>query len=301
MAEPEFKDKDEEIAYWKDKCTELEHDLAELSENSKSVESELEALLQDADKNNKELRTKNNRMRLDFETLQDKLSQFQEDSYRQIEELQQANTTFQEREENYKKYIRELEQKNDDLERSQRETHTSYKEYNEKFNGALEKIAILQDELCEKESLKATVQRLKDEASELRQEIKIQEKKMLSEQEKSAADRRRSSFRLATMPGSLDIGGTPPNKNKNVNNANSPLITTNRSAMDIVGDILRKVGLEKWLCPACAHVKCDCNVPRPPLFGTSSSPLPSPFPLRRPFSSYTPSSTSLPPHSNNNS
>ncbi|KAL1452839.1 hypothetical protein WDU94_007029 [Cyamophila willieti] len=298
MAEPEFKDKDEEIAYWKDKCTELEHDLQELSENSKSVESELEALLHDADKNNKELRTKNNRMRLDFETLQDKLSQFQEDSYRQIEELQQANTTFQEREENYKKYIRELEQKNDDLERSQRETHTSYKEYNEKFNGALEKIAILQDELCEKESLKATVQRLKDEASELRQEIKIQEKKMLSEQEKSAADRRRSSFRLATMPGSLDIGGTPPNKNKNVNNA-SPLITTNRSAMDIVGDILRKVGLEKWLCPACAHVKCDCDVPRPPLFGFSSSPLPSPFPVRRPFSSYTPSSPSSNPPTNN--
>ncbi|XP_008479329.1 nuclear distribution protein nudE-like 1-B isoform X2 [Diaphorina citri] len=211
----EFKDKDEEIKYWKEKCIELEKDLAELSESSKQVENELEALLQDADKNNKELRTKNNRMKLDFETLQDKLSQFQEDSFRQIEELQQANTTFQEREENYKKYIRELEQKNDDLERSQRETHTSYREYNEKFNGALEKIAILQDELCEKESLKATVQRLKDEASELRQEIKIQEKKMLSEQEKSAADRRRSSFRLATMPGSLDIGNTAPNKNKN--------------------------------------------------------------------------------------
>jgi hypothetical protein len=66
----EFKDKDEEIKYWKEKCIELEKDLAELSESSKQVENELEALLQDADKNNKELRTKNNRMKLDFETLQ---------------------------------------------------------------------------------------------------------------------------------------------------------------------------------------------------------------------------------------
>lgn len=264
----EFKDKDEEIQYWKDKCMELETDLKELSESSKQVENELETMLKDADRNNKELRTKNNRMKLDFETLQDKLSQFQEDSFRQIEDLQQANSTFQEREENYKKYIRELEQKNDDLERSQRETHTSYREYNEKFNGALERIAILQDELYEKESLKATVQRLKDEAAELRQEIKIQEKKMLSEQEKSAAERRRSSFRLATMPGSLEMGGAnhhspaSHNKNKNVNNATSPLITTNRSAMDIVGDILRKVGdLEVKLADCRSYLNCNNNEP----------------------------------------
>lgn len=43
-----------------------------------------------------------------------------DDLISQIAELQEESKRCNEREENYVKYIRELEQKNDDLERSQR-------------------------------------------------------------------------------------------------------------------------------------------------------------------------------------
>lgn len=51
---------------------------------------------------------------------QDKLEQLQLETIAQITELQEENAQCRSREENYVKYIRELEQKNDDLERAHR-------------------------------------------------------------------------------------------------------------------------------------------------------------------------------------
>lgn len=63
----------------------------------------------------------------------------------------------------YKK-IRELEQKNDDLERAQRMITESISAVETALNGAIERNAILESEIDEKESLKEKVQRLTDEA-----------------------------------------------------------------------------------------------------------------------------------------
>lgn len=61
------------------------------------------------------------------------------------------------------KYIRDLEQKNDDLERSERVMLETVGDIEAKLNSAIERNALLENELDEKETLKAMVQRLKDE------------------------------------------------------------------------------------------------------------------------------------------
>jgi len=61
-------------------------------------------------------------------------------------------------------YIRQLEQKNDDLERSYRAAIVSVEDFETKLNGAIERNVMLESELDEKEGLKALVQRMRDEA-----------------------------------------------------------------------------------------------------------------------------------------
>jgi len=93
------------------------------------------------------------------------------------------------------KYIRELEQQNDDLERAKRflllwdilkwwtgysdikcsfrETLASLEDFESRMNIAIERNAFLESELDEKESLKSVVQRMKDETRDLRAELQI--------------------------------------------------------------------------------------------------------------------------------
>ena len=71
------------------------------------------------------------------------------------------------------RYVRELEQQNDDLERAKRSTLASLEDFEGRMNAAIERNAFLESELDEKESLKMSVQRLKDETRDLRSELKV--------------------------------------------------------------------------------------------------------------------------------
>lgn len=63
-----------------------------------------------------------------------------------------------------KAYIRELEQKNDDLERTNRVVSESVAGFEAMLNQAYEKNAMLEMEIDEKEQLQINLQRLMDEA-----------------------------------------------------------------------------------------------------------------------------------------
>merc|ERR1711934_577790 len=71
------------------------------------------------------------------------------------------------------KYVRELEQQNDDLERAKRSTLASLEDFEGRLNVAIERNAFLESELDEKENLRSVVQRLKDETRDLRSELKV--------------------------------------------------------------------------------------------------------------------------------
>lgn len=63
-----------------------------------------------------------------------------------------------------KSYIRELEQKNDDLERTNRVVSESVSGFEAMLNQAYEKNAMLEMEIDEKEQMQINLQRLMDEA-----------------------------------------------------------------------------------------------------------------------------------------
>lgn len=72
-----------------------------------------------------------------------------------------------------KSYVRELEQKNDDLERTNRVATESVAGFEAMLNQAYEKNALLEMEIDEKEQMQINLQRLMDEARDLKQELNI--------------------------------------------------------------------------------------------------------------------------------
>jgi len=249
----------ETVEYWRNKVEELEKEFEEYRENSQMLEKELESSLEQADKKNMELRLRNNTIQLENETLKDKLEELQNDNA----QLQEEATRCQAREEEYINYIRELEQKNDDLERSKRVLYMSLTEFEVKLNSALERNVLLESELDEKASLADMNQRLKDESRDLKQELQVVRGRCgVSDNDKARiVDSNKldspesgipptghsvSSFRSINQPHIVSNGLTPP-----------PRI----SALNVVGDLLRKVGsLEARLASCQSHTR-DCMSP----------------------------------------
>ncbi|KAG1682227.1 hypothetical protein GQR58_011230 [Nymphon striatum] len=96
--------------------------------------------------------------------LLERLQIFQHDNHRQTSELQDELHKSNKHRDHMVKYIRELEQSNDDLERAKRATVVSLEDFESRLNMAIERNVFLENELDEKESMRTTVQRLKDEA-----------------------------------------------------------------------------------------------------------------------------------------
>ena len=91
----------------------------------------------------------------------------------QITELQTELSEIRSIKDELNRYVRELEQQNDDLERAKRSTLASLEDFEAKMNAMIERNAFLESELDEKESLKAAVQRLKDETRDLKSELRV--------------------------------------------------------------------------------------------------------------------------------
>ncbi|XP_033213917.1 nuclear distribution protein nudE-like 1-B [Belonocnema kinseyi] len=242
----------------------VERELEEFQENSQMLEKELEASLEQAEKTIRELQQRNSRLSNEVDQLRIRQDQQSSDCamfQTQAQELQALQ-------EQQLKYIRELEQKNDDLERAHRITKATEEEIEAKFNLEIEKNALLESELDEKDGLKVIVQRLMDEIRDLKQEIQVQERRQPDNDK--TADRIRNivdSNKLQVELGSHTPPSSPvapPNitpvnsitpqtkiangvggviGNNNNNNMNPPLAPCTRIlAMNMIGDLMRKVG-----------------------------------------------------------
>ncbi|XP_069036796.1 nuclear distribution protein nudE homolog 1 isoform X3 [Lepisosteus oculatus] len=256
---------EEELRYWKEaaekyrqSAEEAQDELQEFQQMSRDYEQELEAELKQCEARNRELLTHNNRLRMELETYKEKFEAQHSEAFRQISTLEGdlAETTAVR--DQLQKYIRELEQANDDLERAKRATIMSLEDFEQRMNQVIERNAFLESELDEKENLLESVQRLKDEARDLRQELAVQQKQerrpslsaAAKEGEKAESPARPPSA-LPSLPGTP--GGprmtpstfaTPPSSYRRGDGlTGTPLTTSARiSALNIVGELLRKVG-----------------------------------------------------------
>ncbi|XP_036163720.1 nuclear distribution protein nudE homolog 1 isoform X5 [Myotis myotis] len=259
-----FSSEEEAANYWKDlamtykqRAENTQEELREFQEGSREYEAELETQLQQIETRNRDLLSENNRLRVELETIKEKFETQHSEGYRQISALEDDLAQTKAIKDQLQKYIRELEQANDDLERAKRATIMSLEDFEQRLNQAIERNAFLESELDEKENLLESVQRLKDEARDLRQELAVQQK-----QEKPrtpmpssvAAERTDIAVQATGSVPSTPVAHRGPSssftpgtfRRLDDSTGGTPLTPAARiSALNIVGDLLRKVGVGK--------------------------------------------------------
>uniref|UniRef100_A0A3P9INE6 NudE neurodevelopment protein 1 n=1 Tax=Oryzias latipes TaxID=8090 RepID=A0A3P9INE6_ORYLA len=275
MVEPavhSFTSVEEEMVFWKEqaqrhqqRADEAQEELQEFQQMSRDYEAELETELKQCEGRNKELLLENNRLHMELEAIKEKCEARLSDALRHITALEEDLTQTRAVKDHLQKYIRELEQANDDLERTKRATIMSLEDFEQRMNQVIERNAFLESELDEKENLLESVQRLKDEARDLRHELAVRQR-----------ERRPSSSlgRDADRPDLSQINPSAPvTPNKPISSyitppassirrgdglTGTPLTTSARiSALNIVGELLRKVGNLESKLASCRDFVCD--------------------------------------------
>ncbi|PKU41202.1 nuclear distribution protein nude-like 1 isoform x1 [Limosa lapponica baueri] len=273
---PTFSSPKEETAYWKElslkykqSFQEAREELAEFQEGSRELEAELEAQLVQAEQRNRDLQADNQRLKYEVETLKEKLEHQYAQSYKQVSLLEDDLSQTRAVKDQLHKYVRELEQANDDLERAKRATIVSLEDFEQRLNQAIERNAFLESELDDKESLLVSVQRLKDEARDLRQELAVRERQQEVTRKSAPSSPTLDCEKMdSAVQASLSLPATPVGKGsensfpspKAIPNGfgTSPLTPSARiSALNIVGDLLRKVGALESKLAACRNFAKD--------------------------------------------
>ncbi|KAF7227353.1 nuclear distribution protein nudE-like 1-B [Nothobranchius furzeri] len=271
---PKFSSKDEEVEYWKSQALkhkkswqDAQEELLEFQEGSRELEAELEAQLSQAERRLRDLQNENEKLKNEVSNFKEKLEHQYAQSYKQISVLEDDLGQTRSIKEQLHKYVRELEQANDDLERAKRATIVSLEDFESRLNQAIERNAFLESELDEKESLLVSVQRLKDEARDLRQELAVRERTSdrMSAPSSPTLDIDKMDF---AVQASLSLPATPVGKSME-HSFISPKVLTNGcggsalthsariSALNIVGDLLRKVGALESKLAACRNLAKD--------------------------------------------
>ncbi|KAG8507150.1 Nuclear distribution protein nudE-like 1, partial [Galemys pyrenaicus] len=260
-----------ELSGWADLASfqEARDELVEFQEGSRELEAELEAQLVQAEQRNRDLQADNQRLKYEVEALKEKLEHQYAQSYKQVSVLEDDLSQTRAIKEQLHKYVRELEQANDDLERAKRATIVSLEDFEQRLNQAIERNAFLESELDEKESLLVSVQRLKDEARDLRQELAVRERQQEVTRKSAPSSPTLDCEKMdSAVQASLSLPATPVGKGtensfpspKAIPNGfgTSPLTPSARiSALNIVGDLLRKVGALESKLAACRNFAKD--------------------------------------------
>lgn len=147
----------------------VQREFDDFTEESRQLEAELEMTVEQQEKKIRDLNQLVSQLRVECESYKRKVANSENESNKidaDYKQLVKENEKF-------KVYIRELEQKNDDLERANRVASESVAEFESMLNQAYEKNALLELEVDEKERMQIKLQRLMDEARDLKQELKV--------------------------------------------------------------------------------------------------------------------------------
>ena len=259
---------EEELEYWKDQALQLRNEyerlrteFEEFQENSQELEAELEASLEQTESKNRDLQAKLQRLEDENDSLKSRLDSQSNEAYVTIATLQAEKADLLQMKDSMIRYIREVEQINDDLERGKRVTVSSLDDFESKLNQAFEKNALLESELDEKEQLSVMCQRLKDEVRDLRSELEIKVKKQTDIGDDELSNKHHSSLLTAhTSMVSVGVSTSPlvkstpvgtPNKHPAIHQPQPITPSARLSALNMVGDLLRKVGALETRLASC--------------------------------------------------
>lgn len=269
MEVPNFTSVTEEVAFWKKKANvllaernDIQKEFDDFMEGSQQLEAELETTILQNEKQLSRLNQNVEQLKLENESLKKKLQTCLND----LSDKENDVGSLQTEQTKLKKYVTQLEQKNDDLERTNRVVAESVNSFEMMLNQAYEKNALLESEVDEKEKLQIKLQRLMDEARDLKQELKVREQKgggtegsdndgndedpNVRQVNGSAAATNDLGFGKSTSPPMKTTTNTSPSSDPNKNICNTQITSTNGNAIasstrvtaiSIIYDLLRRI------------------------------------------------------------
>ncbi|KAF9905215.1 NADH:ubiquinone oxidoreductase [Linnemannia zychae] len=170
----------DEIEYYKNLARKAEDELHETRSmledfqlSSRELEEELEKEIDSTERRYNEIRIRNEAMKQEVEDWKEKYHQAVKESNANINQLSRQLEILKQQLADFIKTRRELEQENDQLEKTERAATWSMQEITTKYDAAVERMAILENEVSTKASLSEEVQRLKDELRDANVELEI--------------------------------------------------------------------------------------------------------------------------------
>ncbi|ETS76655.1 Nuclear distribution protein [Pestalotiopsis fici W106-1] len=211
---------EESLTWYKNQYEQLAVELAEFRESSHELEAELEKDLEAADKRERSLREKAEGARFEAEEWKEKCKKAKTEANGAQNALEKEITTLRDTNRTLQLKLRDIEVANDDFERQARHTTSSLEDLEQKYNQAIERSVMMEEEVKigekERENLRIENQRLREELSDLKVEAEI-----LQDKVKKAENRH-----LSTISTDISIPGSPTFENSPRSTASSPLIST---------------------------------------------------------------------------
>ncbi|KAF9977137.1 NADH:ubiquinone oxidoreductase [Actinomortierella ambigua] len=221
---PFFNSVEEELAYYKARAETMQQALEETSQaledyqlSSKELEEELEREIDTTEKRYNEIKLRNEALRTEVDDWKEKYHQSKKEQNDHIIQLSRELENLRRLAEEFKVKERALEQDNDDLERTERAARWSLQELETKYGRAIERQAMLENELEAKSKLDIEVQRLKDELRDANCELTVLRSKPAPSPEPSTnattvenTISNRSTSSVSSLGGSTSSLTSPP-------------------------------------------------------------------------------------------
>ncbi|KAH6654857.1 NUDE protein [Truncatella angustata] len=211
---------EETLAWYKNQYEQLAAELTEFRESSHELEAELEKDLEAADKRERKLRERAEGLQFEVDEWKEKCRKAKSDANSAQANLEKEITTLRDTNRTLQLRLRDIEVVNDDFERQARNTTSTLEDMESKYNQAIERNVMMEEEVRigekERETLRIEAQRLREELSDLKVEAEI-----LQDKVKKAENRH-----LSTISTDISIPESPVFGNSPRSTASSPLITT---------------------------------------------------------------------------
>ena len=254
----------EELEYYKKQYEQLETDLADFQASSKDLEEQLERDIENAEKNERKFREQVEKLNFEVEEWKTKHNASKKDANTAHNALQKEITSLREGKRSLEMRLRDVEVVNDDYERQARNTESSLEDMESKYNVAIERGVLLEEEVKngdqEREALRIENQRLRDELGDLKVESEITlEKLRLAHQDiERLRSRKPSPLAVSSLreesPAASEASGITPE---------SPTASTPPPKSDSASEIATPPSPPLSDAPAAANGKPETKTPVP--------------------------------------
>ncbi|OAA53226.1 RING finger membrane protein [Cordyceps fumosorosea ARSEF 2679] len=214
------------LSWYKSQYVQLEVELAEFRESSRELEQELEKDIERAEKQERLFQEKAEALGFEVEEWKRKYKESKTEAASAQNALEKEITVLRDANRTLQMKLRDSEVANDDFERQARNTTSSLEDMESKFNQAIERGVIMDEEMKqgeqEREKLRIESQRLREELADLKIEAELMQDKL-----KKHEDRQHHLSIISTDMSALGSPTFDRHAEMSPNStASSPLITT---------------------------------------------------------------------------